>query len=54
MSQGLCMYDAQQRLILCNGRYLELFGLPAELVRPGITLRQLMEISVRRGNYRPR
>ena len=52
MSQGLCMYDAQQRLILCNQRYLELFGLPVELVRPGITLRQLMEISVRRGNYR--
>jgi signal transduction histidine kinase len=52
MSQGLCMYDGQQRLILCNRRYLELFGLSAELVRPGITLRQLMDISVRRGNYR--
>jgi signal transduction histidine kinase len=53
MSQGLCMYDARQRLILCNRRYLELFGLSAELVRPGITLRQLMEISVLRGNYKP-
>ena len=52
MSQGLCMYDGQQRLILCNRRYLELFGLSAELVRPGITLRQLMDISVRQGNYR--
>jgi signal transduction histidine kinase len=52
MSQGLCMYDAQQRLILCNRRYLELFSLSAELVRPGITLPQLMAISVHRGNYR--
>jgi signal transduction histidine kinase len=51
MSQGLCMYDAQQRLILCNRRYIEIYQLPAEKVVPGISLRQLMEISVNRGNY---
>jgi two-component system cell cycle sensor histidine kinase PleC len=53
MTQGLCMYDSELRLILCNRRYLELFGLSAEAVKPGITLRQLMDISVKRGNYRP-
>jgi signal transduction histidine kinase len=51
MSQGLCVYDAQHRLVLCNRRYLELYNLPADQVVPGTSLRQLMEISVRAGNY---
>jgi signal transduction histidine kinase len=53
MSQGLCMYDGELRLIMCNRRYLELFGLSAEVVKPGISIRQLMDISVKQGNYRP-
>lgn len=36
MSQGLCMVDAQQRLIVCNRRFLELFGLSTALARPGV------------------
>jgi signal transduction histidine kinase len=51
MTQGLCMYDAQQRLVLCNRRYIELYGLPAEKIVPGTTLRELMKISLERGNY---
>ncbi|MCD7060626.1 putative bifunctional diguanylate cyclase/phosphodiesterase [Pelagibacterium xiamenense] len=27
MSQGLCLTDSNQRLLVCNGRFLELFGL---------------------------
>jgi signal transduction histidine kinase len=53
MSQGLCMYDAQQRLMLCNHRYIELYDLPPDKVVPGVSLRELMEISVQRGNYSP-
>ena len=26
MIQGLCMFDADQRLIVCNARYLEMYG----------------------------
>ena len=26
MSQGLCMFDAAQRLIVCNKRYADLYG----------------------------
>ena len=29
------MYDADGRLIVCNGRYAELYKLPPELTRPG-------------------
>jgi diguanylate cyclase (GGDEF)-like protein len=35
MSQALCMVDSEQRLIVCNQRFLELFELPADGVGPG-------------------
>ena len=34
MSQALCMVDAERRLIVCNRRYVELFGLPPNLSAP--------------------
>src|SRR5262245_53148805 len=43
MSQGLCLYDAQARLVLCNRRYLEILDLPTELAVPGRTLREMIE-----------
>jgi signal transduction histidine kinase len=51
MIQGLCMFDREQRLIVVNRRYLEIYGFSPEVVKPGITLRQLMEYSVSLGNY---
>jgi diguanylate cyclase (GGDEF)-like protein len=41
MSQGLCMFDAAGRLVVANGRFAELFGLPETAVRPGITFDSL-------------
>jgi PAS domain-containing protein len=35
MSQGLCMYDGDERLIICNAVYVSLYRLPPELTRPG-------------------
>ena len=52
MIQGLCMFDAEQRLIVCNTRYLEMYGFSADVVKPGIRLREIMEYSVSLGNYR--
>jgi signal transduction histidine kinase len=51
MSQGLTQYDANQRLVLCNRRYREIYGLTEEQSRPGTTLREIMEGSLRLGNY---
>ena len=50
MSQGLCMFDAKQRLIVCNKRYAELYGLNAEQTKPGTTLRTILEHRIARGN----
>jgi PAS domain S-box-containing protein len=52
MIQGLCMFDADQRLIVCNERYLQIYGFSSEVVKPGVRLREIMEYSVSLGNYR--
>jgi diguanylate cyclase (GGDEF)-like protein/PAS domain S-box-containing protein len=35
MTQGLVLYDGSQRLVLCNQRYLDMFGLSPDVVKPG-------------------
>ncbi len=49
MSQGLCMFDASQRLIICNKRYAELYGLSDEQTKPGTSLREILEHRIERG-----
>ncbi|MEX0591607.1 MAG: EAL domain-containing protein [Xanthobacteraceae bacterium] len=43
MSQGLVMFDAQGRIVLCNQRYFEMYNLSRDVVKPGCTLRELIE-----------
>ena len=43
MSQGLCMFDAAGRIVVCNQQYLRMYGLSPEVVKPGCTLLALME-----------
>jgi methyl-accepting chemotaxis protein len=35
MSQGLCMFDADKRLVVCNESYAHLYGLPPDLLESG-------------------
>ena len=35
MGSGLCMFDADKRLVVCNERYARLYQLPPELLKPG-------------------
>jgi len=43
MSQGLCMFDAAARIVVCNRQYLRMYKLSPEVVKPGCTLLALME-----------
>jgi methyl-accepting chemotaxis protein len=43
MPQGLCMMDSAARLIICNERYLELYGLKSGQLRPGCSMRDMLE-----------
>jgi diguanylate cyclase (GGDEF)-like protein/PAS domain S-box-containing protein len=50
MSHGICMFDAEQSLIVCNKRYAELYGLNNEQAKPGTTLRAILEARIASGN----
>jgi diguanylate cyclase (GGDEF)-like protein len=51
MFQGLAMFDAEERIVIANDRYAELYGLDREHVRPGTTLSQIVGHRVARGLY---
>jgi diguanylate cyclase (GGDEF)-like protein/PAS domain S-box-containing protein len=51
MSQGLLMFDAQARLVLCNQRYLKMYDLTPGEVRPGITLERLLQLRKAKGTF---
>ncbi len=49
MSQGLCMFDADRKLVICNNTYATLYGLPPELVRPGTSIMEILQFRVEHG-----
>jgi diguanylate cyclase (GGDEF)-like protein len=51
MSQGLCMYDGEHRLLVCNERYLSMYRLPREMSAPGTEFRKVVECYVGKGVY---
>ncbi len=51
MSQALLMFDSEARLVICNQRYIELYGLPQELVHPGQSLANLLRYRETKGTY---
>jgi len=51
MSQGLCMFDGNERLVVCNQRYMEMYKLSADIVKPGCTLQSLLEYRIRNGSF---
>jgi diguanylate cyclase (GGDEF)-like protein/PAS domain S-box-containing protein len=42
MTQGLLMVDASERIVVCNQRYIQIYGLSPDLVKPGCSFRDLM------------
>jgi diguanylate cyclase (GGDEF)-like protein len=48
MARGLSMFDAEQRLIVCNRMYREIFDLPERLTRPGTPLADIVRYHVKR------
>jgi diguanylate cyclase (GGDEF)-like protein len=51
MTQGLCMFDGEENLIICNRRWLDLFGIPWALGKPGTTFRAVVEARLANGHY---
>ena len=51
MSQGLCLFDKHNQLEVVNRRFIEIFGLSADVIQPGISFREILEFSVARHNH---
>ncbi|MGH6726136.1 MAG: putative bifunctional diguanylate cyclase/phosphodiesterase, partial [Pseudolabrys sp.] len=51
MSQGVLLFDSDAQLLVCNNRYIAMYGLPPEACRPGHTLRDLLKFRVTVGTF---
>jgi diguanylate cyclase (GGDEF)-like protein/PAS domain S-box-containing protein len=51
MTQGLVLYDASARIILCNRRYIDMYGLSTDVVKPGCHFRDLIRHRQETGSY---
>ena len=41
MTHGLCMFDADEKLIVCNATYIQMYGLTGDEIRPGTPLARI-------------
>ena len=51
MSQGICMFDRNERLVVCNTRYIDLYKLSETLAAPGTTLTRMLEYRAANGTF---
>jgi diguanylate cyclase (GGDEF)-like protein len=51
MSQGLCFFDADHNLIVCNDRYVEMYDLPPDRVGPGTPLTEIVDLRFEAGSF---
>jgi len=42
ISQGVCMFDAAGKIVLCNRRYVEMYDMSPDVVKPGFSLIELL------------
>jgi len=51
MSQGLCFFDADHRLIVCNDRFIEMYDIPPGRVGPGTPLTEIVDLRFEAGSF---
>jgi diguanylate cyclase (GGDEF)-like protein/PAS domain S-box-containing protein len=52
MTQGLLMFDASERIVVCNRRYIEMYGLSPEVVKPGCSFHDLIAHRKETGSFK--
>lgn len=52
MSQGVVMLDAEATLMVCNSRYLEMYGLSPDVIKPGTTLKEMIQHRLELGSFK--
>jgi len=51
MSQGLCFFDADHRLIVCNDSYVDMYDLPRGRIGPGAPLVEIVDTRFEAGSF---
>jgi methyl-accepting chemotaxis protein len=51
MAQGLCMFDAAERLVVCNSQYYQMYELAPDDVKTGSTLSEVLARRVAKGTF---
>ncbi|MBN8987760.1 MAG: EAL domain-containing protein [Rhizobiales bacterium] len=51
MSQGLCFFDSDHRLIVCNDRFVEMYDIPFGRVGPGTPLTEIVDLRFEAGSF---
>ncbi|HEY1474985.1 MAG TPA: PAS-domain containing protein [Pseudolabrys sp.] len=51
MAQGMCMFDAAERLVVCNAQYYRMYELTSDDVKPGATLSEVLKKRVAKGTF---
>ncbi|UEM20026.1 response regulator [Skermanella mucosa] len=54
ISEGLVLFDADDRLVLCNQEYRRMFAPVADLLRPGLPFAEALEAAAASGHYADR
>jgi GGDEF domain-containing protein len=52
MTQGLLLYDSSERLVVCNQRYISMYGLSSDVVKPGLSFRDLVAHRKQTGSFK--
>jgi diguanylate cyclase (GGDEF)-like protein len=52
MTQGLLLFDASERIVVCNQRYVEMYGLSPDVVKPGCSFRDLIAHRKQTGSFK--
>jgi diguanylate cyclase (GGDEF)-like protein len=51
MTQGLLFFDSNQRLVICNQRYIDMFGVSRDVIKPGCSFHELLRHRQETGTF---
>lgn len=51
MTQGLVMFDAEARLVLCNRRFMKMYKLDPAQIKPGMPMRDMLQMRRENGTF---
>ena len=51
VSHGICVFDTDRKLTMCNEQYLKIYGYDRAFITPGVSVRNILKYGVSRGVY---